>query len=412
LASAEEVKKSGAGTLRLSTQNNFSAAITVSEGVLELATDWTLGNVGTGTPIVPGLVTVESGATLRAVNGLANQLNGLTLNGGTVAAVGGGNADWGNFHLTGNVTATGTSNLNADVALRAANVDFFVDSGSTLNVGGVMHNGAYYGIYSGAAANVSKTGSGTLTLAGLNTYTGNTSVEDGILAVSATGGLRFRPTTNTVTNSVSAGSSSATLSFTGTVNIDLSAADATIGNSWPLINLASFTGTQTLTPTAVTSSLGAFSEVSPGTWELPVTGAKWVFTEVDGNLAYVNAASPYQTWGTPYGLTAGSEGGDLDNDGLTNFQEFAFGLIPNSGSSVNPITSQLDKTTGKFTYQRLTASGLTYTVWYSTDLATWLQDSGAGQSITGTSGANDTVEVTLTGTLLSNPKLFIRVRAQ
>ena len=35
----------------------------------------------------------------------------------------------------------------------------------------------------------------------------------------------------------------------------------------------------------------------------------------------------------------GSEGGDLDNDGLTNFEEYAFGLIPDSGSSVNPISA-------------------------------------------------------------------------
>jgi autotransporter-associated beta strand protein len=251
-----------------------------------------------------------------------------------------------------------------------------------------------------------------MVLSAINIYTGSTTINEGALNVTAAGGLRFRPTSNGANNSVSS-TGSGTLSFLGTVDLDLSAAVAAGGNVWNLFNLGSFTTAPVLNPAAVTSTtLGSFTQVTAGVWELPVTGAKWVFTEVDGNLAYVNAASPYQTWGTPYGLTAGSEGGDLDNDGLTNFQEFAFGLIPNSGSSVNPITSQLDKTTGKFTYQRLTASGLTYTVWYSTDLATWLQDSGAGQSITGTSGANDTVEVTLTGTLLSNPKLFIRVRAQ
>ena len=187
LASADALTKAGTGTLTLSAQNNFSNAINVSQGTLELATDWTFGNVGTGTAIVPGLVTVESGATLRAVNSLANQLNGLTLNGGTVEAVGVGNADWGNFHLTGNVTATGTSNLNAEVALRAANVDFFTDTGATLNVGGVMHNGAFFGIYSGAPSNVSKSGDGTMVLSAANTYTGSTTVDAGTLEIANTG---------------------------------------------------------------------------------------------------------------------------------------------------------------------------------------------------------------------------------
>ena len=134
-------------------------------------------------------------------------------------------------------------------------------------------------------------------LSGANTYTGNTSINDGTLNVTSAGSLRFSPTTNGTTNSVS-GSSTATLSFLGTVDLDLTAADATVGNSWNLFNLASFTTAPTLTPAAVTSSLGTFTEVTSGTWELPVTGAKWVFTEANGNLAYINATTDYDTWKT------------------------------------------------------------------------------------------------------------------
>jgi hypothetical protein len=64
---------------------------------------------------------------------------------------------------------------------------------------------------------------------------------------------------------------------------------------------------------------------------------------------------------------------DTDGDGLTNQQEYAFGLNPTLGSSVNPITVPLDKTTGTFTYTRRAtpaASGLTYTVFTSSDLDT------------------------------------------
>jgi autotransporter-associated beta strand protein len=410
LASADVLTKAGTGTLTLSAQNNFSNEINVSQGTLELAIDWTFGNVGTGTAIVPGLVTVENGATLRAVNSVANQLNGLILNDGTVEAVGVPSGDWGNFHLTGNVTATGTSNLNADIALRASNMDFFVDSGGTLNVGGVMHNGAYFGIYSGAPANVSKSGTGTMVLSAANTYTGSTTVDAGTLEITNTGGLRFIPTTNGVTNSVST-IGTGTLSFLGTVSLDLGAAVAAGGNTWNLFNLTSFTG---LTPTAVTSTLGSFTEVTPGIWEFPVTGAKWVFTESNGNLAYTVTATPYETWGSTYGLAAGTEGGDLDNDGLTNFEEYSFGLIPNSGSSVNAFALPFNKATGTFSYTRRTQSltGLNYTVWYSTDLTGWTQDTTAVQGTPSVSGEVETVPVTLTGSLLTNPKLFIQLRAE
>jgi autotransporter-associated beta strand protein len=410
LASADELTKAGTGTLTLSAQNNFSNAINVSQGTLELATDWTFGNVGTGTPIVPGLVTVESGATLRSVNSLANQLNGLTLNGGTVEAVGVGNADWGNFHLTGNVTATGTSNLNAEVALRASNVDFFTDTGATLNAGGVMHNGAYFGIYSGAPANVSKSGDGTMVLSAANTYTGNTGIDAGTLVVSSTGSLRFSPTTNGITNSVTT-SGSGTLSYLGTVNLDLSAANTTLGNSWPLFSLTSYSG---LTPAFVTSTLGSFTEGPSGTWELPVTGAKWVFTESNGNLAYAVTATDYDTWKSANGVTGG-ENDDDDNDGLTNHEEYAFGLDPTGGSSVNPIAVPFDKATGTFSYTRrdlaLQDPDLTYTVWYSTDLAAWTQDTGATDGTPVVNGEVETVPITLTGSLITQPKLFIQVRA-
>ena len=107
----------------------------------------------------------------------------------------------------------------------------------------------------------------------------------------------------------------------------------------------------------------------------------------------------------------------IDGDGLTNQKEYAFGLAPNSGSSVNPITSPLSKTTGKFSYTRRAtpaATGLTYTVWTSVDLVTWTLDSAAtaSQTVTGTVGEVQTVEATLTGTLpLTQSKLFIQVRA-
>lgn len=92
-------------------------------------------------------------------------------------------------------------------------------------------------------------------------------------------------------------------------------------------------------------------------------------------VAYqISISSPYLNWvasfpgfNTDTGPTL-----DPDGDGMTNQQEFAFGLDPTSGTSVNPISDMSDfDTLGQFTYTRYAASGLTYSVWTSTDLKTW-----------------------------------------
>ncbi|TAE90572.1 MAG: hypothetical protein EAZ81_09605, partial [Verrucomicrobia bacterium] len=175
--------KSGSGMLILTGGNSYTGGTNVNGGVLELRnTAWILGNVGGAG------VTVSSNAILRANNSLANQLNGLALNHGTVESTNSlGNADWGDFYLSGNVTATGVSSMNADIALRASNINFDVAAGGTLNIAGNLHNGAYFGIYSGAPANLSKSGSGTMVFSQNHSYTGSTSVNQGVLTV--TGGI-------------------------------------------------------------------------------------------------------------------------------------------------------------------------------------------------------------------------------
>jgi hypothetical protein len=131
-------------------------------------------------------------------------------------------------------------------------------------------------------------------------------------------------------------------------------------------------------------------------------------------LLYVNTPLPsgndYDTWAdiyTPADLT--NMAGDNDNDGLTNQQEYAYGLSPVSGSSVNPITVQLNKSAGTFTYQRRSTTGLTYKVLTSTDLVTWTENIPTS-AVSTPSGDNESVAVTLSGLPLP-AKFFVRVAA-
>ncbi|MCB1134222.1 MAG: autotransporter-associated beta strand repeat-containing protein, partial [Verrucomicrobiae bacterium] len=385
LAGTLGMEKTGAGTLVLTGVKTYTGGTTVTAGTLEL-------NSSTADrSAINGALTVESGATLRIAGAnytglgrLGAPVTSLNVNGGTVentiecwvtgasvnltgATLSGGNfqiisSGFNSFESPTSTTIAsnllirkdyGSADLNLNVADGVAATDLLV----TGNIGQVL------------AAGVVKDGPGTLVLEGANTYTGNTLVNDGTLEVAAASGLRFRPTANGTANGVS-GTSTATLSFLGTVDLDLAAADLTDGNSWSLFDLATFSGpAPTLTPAAVTSGAGTFGK-SGSTWTLIDGANTWAFSETTGALSLaVGASNDYETWGAPYGLAAGSEGGDLDNDGLTNFEEYAFGLVPNSGASVNPIAVPLDKGTGTFSYTRRDISlqdpVLTYSVWYS-----------------------------------------------
>jgi autotransporter-associated beta strand protein len=449
--------KSGPATLTLAGAIAYSGTTSVSAGTLQISGQ-SYFNVGRTTTVASGAVfelnnsnntftslmpvsTVTGAGTFRlSGNSTINQeLNGSVGSRLTFAMDSGGlidlqdtsrltNGGWQELNWTGNLAdmniASGATldiwdgqDVFIDALTGSGTVDKLHGGNSPRLLKLGVDNGS--GTFSGAITNtggqlaVVKSGSGTQTLSGTNTYTGNTTVEDGTLNIASTGSLRFRPTTYGQSNSL-IGTETATLSYLGTVDFDLSAADTTDGNLWSIIDVGSFSGPfPTIQPVAVTSTLGSFSETSPGIWELSTTGAKWTFYGADGTLSYEVTATDYEIWGSTYGLDAGSENLDLDNDGVTNFEEYAFGLIPDSGASVNPIAAPLDKTAGTFSYTRRSASSLAYSVWFSTDLASWTEDTGAIEGAPMPSGDNETVPVTLSS-LPGDPlptKLFIQVRA-
>lgn len=142
--------------------------------------------------------------------------------------------------------------------------------------------------------------------------------------------------------------------------------------------------------------------------------ARHTVANIDNLTITALSASPapdYDTWANSFDPAIGLATADDDNDGLTNFHEYAFGLTPNSGASVNPISVQLDKSTGSFSYTRRATSGLDYSVWYSIDLSTWTEDTTATEGTPILNGEVETVPVTITSGLLSNSKLFVQVRA-
>jgi uncharacterized protein YjdB len=129
----------------------------------------------------------------------------------------------------------------------------------------------------------------------------------------------------------------------------------------------------------------------------------------------VTAGTDYDSWlssdfGAPFTDTDPTH--DPDHDGMTNWQEYAFGLNPTTGSSVNPLSQTNGLRSGTFSYTRRANSGLTYRVVYSSNLLLWTEDALALQTPATALDGIETVAVKLSAGVPLAGKLFIRMEAQ
>jgi hypothetical protein len=133
------------------------------------------------------------------------------------------------------------------------------------------------------------------------------------------------------------------------------------------------------------------------------------------NLYYpTSRPTDYQAWDANFPGIDLPATADADGDGMSNQAEHLFGLDPTDASSSNPVTPNSSvMTNGTFTYFRRTASltGAAYTIWTSTNLTNWTQDTGATQTVMSTSDNVQTVSVTLSSGLPNTGRRFVRVQA-
>jgi autotransporter-associated beta strand protein len=189
--SGQSITKTGGGTATLSGANTYSGGTTLSAGVLQLGSSSTgsitNGPVGTGTLTLNGGTLSSNVGDFLTVRSIANAITF----GGNVTF--GTNTNFGALSLSGAGTLTApylTLTLIADVTYS----------------GNIGESGGSFGI--------TKAGSGTLKLSGINTYSGGTTLSAGLLQLNSSSAL---------------GSTSGTLTVNGGI-LDLNGQNISVGN--------------------------------------------------------------------------------------------------------------------------------------------------------------------------------------
>lgn len=388
--------KVGDGTLVLAGNNDFAGNVVVDDGVLSATNTNSLG--GTAKTLV---IAGDAGASripeVQLSGGISPTVADLDISG---AGVG---------NLTGalhNVSGDNMLTVTNDVTMRTGNGNTTLYSAAgtlTLNTPLVTANatnralllaGPGNGVINGVIANgstanlpVTKNGAGTWTLNGAHTYTGATTVNEGVLSL----------------GQAALGDNSAVVIATGaTLNLNFTGIDQvgslTIGIDPPLAN-------------------GVYSATThPGF----ITGT--------GSIRVGPEPSGYATWASGFPFTVGvndGENDDPDGDGISNLLEYVLGGVPvGAGAGDTSIlpTQSLTATDLVFTFRRSDSSetDVTLKVQWSDTLGTWndFATIGAGDALPAVDVTEDsptaeldTVVVTIPRSTAPGGKLFVRLHA-
>ena len=317
--------KSGTGTLVLSGENVNTGQTTITAGTLSVAADSAFGAVP-GSP-TPGL---------------------LTFNGGTLL-----------------VTADFTLNANRGVALTGA-ATFNISPGVTLT---------YNGIIAGLSSLTKSTGTGTLVLAGPNTYGGATTISTGVLRVgdssalgttvggttiasgaaleidgsglviaenitslqgtgiSATGGIRNLANDNTLSGAITLANATRINSDAGTLTLSGSV-------SGPARPLTVGGGGNTVISGPISTTTGTVTKDGTGVLSLSASNSYSGATTINGGTVSIGADDGL---GAP---PASPVAGKLTLAGGTLLTAASFALDSNRGIAINGAGGTFDVATG------------------------------------------------------------------
>ncbi len=457
--------KTGDGTLLLSnTGNSYTGTTTVNGGTLALvdATGWN--------HIIMGPVVVNSGGTLRwDGQGTIADSATVTVNGGIL------NLQSGDEYIS-TLTLSGDAQVQGDQSIRQFLIvngsggtkivangggdagtissriaitsqyggttgnrtqEFAVDDATALTVSGPIVDTAPLNS-SAHIGSVLKSGAGTLTLSGANTYTGDTMVAAGELVFNApASGNCLTFVVNASSNNKITGTGSATLNGPFYVDLSDSSLASLTSCACPLVDVA----TKAYGTSFKIIGSGGDWTLSSGVWTTSDGSKTWTFTQSTGVLTLGSGPGDYASWASTQGLSGGTGTAldpaftaDPNQDGIQNGIAWILGADalgnPAAGLLKLPAVSRDGTGALILTFERLNASAASspVAVQYSDDLgATGWTNFTVGTSAGTTTDGNISITVALGGGsttdydritvripatyLAAHPKTFARLMA-
>lgn len=382
------------GSLRLGNANAIPGGIAATGGTSNLIFSGTTGAVGLTATSGDFLRTVGTGVDQVTANPTATSGQGKSM--GFAAYGGNRNVNFGATMTLSSVSLAGQSLLlgSADSDSKVTVVSGIdLSNGSrtvTVADGSASVDAEISGVISSSVTgSIVKSGAGTLSLTGTNTYRGSTTVLAGTLAINGS-----------------------------------SLADA----STLIINggKVELTGAETVDKLYV----GA-TQLNAGTYSFDGAGATIANANLTGTGTLIvtsGAGNPFAAWTSFHALTGTDAlpGADVDNDGLQNTLEFVLGGNPkvSDNSTVGPVLTD-GASAMTLTFNRSDESELQpvpVTVQVSADLGTWNPADDIAIGATNGSGPNGTTytvaengsaadSVIVTIPKNSSTKLFTRIQA-
>jgi autotransporter-associated beta strand protein len=388
-------------TVTLSASSNpYNGDTTILKGVLSVSS---IGSqLGTaGTPIAMGATGAEVGtARLRYTGTGETTARGVVTSGALANTAAIEQAGSGLLKFTGPFSvATGNNRT-------------LILDGSTAGTGeisGVISNNS-----AALRTQVTKNGSGTWTLSGLNTYSNNTTVNAGTLILASTGQLTFRTgDTSGTGNNVLSGAGTITLNGSFVIDTSVTDASALTSGSWLIENSASLPAAYGATFTVV-----GWTDAGSDKWTKNVGSKNYVFDETTGTVS-LSLADPYLAWiesFTPNILLPDAASklpeADPDVDGITNLMEFVLAGSPVVSSQAVLPTQAIVGPDVVLSYKRSDASEAPATIQtgqWSTDLSVW---NGVTPVLVNENGsAPDDMTITVATSNAVAGKLFLRLKA-
>lgn len=309
-----------------------------------------------------GTTTISNGATLRvnspSGNGIPDTssvaLNGPLVTNGTTAFT--------------NSLRILTSETIGSLSSDGPDAHLVLGSAAILTTGGDNSSTTYAGLSSGSGG-LTKAGSGTMTLTGVNAYTGNTVINGGRVEIGPDSVLTFAVGGNGTNNSVSG---AGTALFRGTFRIDLASASTNGGDTWTLVSGGGKAYDGSFQVAGFTNS--------GGTWSYGTNGVTYQFAQSNSVLTVLSTNdNPYSSWvsywqGVDPTFTETAGTADPDSDSFDNNLEFAFDGNPTVGtpallratkSGANTVISWTERNAG-VAYQVKGTTNLSVGPWTNT----------------------------------------------